>query len=322
MNKKNKQKGGTKEECLKSTYCLNKSVDQKNLLKYITAYIDKDNKNKLLYKDFGFYIDDKKNYRFKINVILKKQDVFLYIYDKKSKKDNESYCLKYKLSGKYKNGNLYYFKKSKVENINRGVCGIKKNQIVITIDGTYLIKLVNRLNKIFKVKESKLDDDARLTICGQIIKIKIIKLITDGKTWYEKNGGFKLTDEKIYNNNEIIQNTPYSYIYNISKDTKFSFFDGDSMSIEYKELEKTLNILKKYNLTENDSIKKIIKRFFDKKNTDVDNCEKAHIYKYILDLPKRNIAYKNKDSKFNNYRAYIDFLKSLTSFNESIIKYQ
>lgn len=317
-----KQKGGnSKEECLKSTYCLNKSLDQKTLLKYVTAFIDKDNKNKLLYKDFGFYLDNKKNFRFKINIILEKKDVFLYIFDKKSKKDNLSYCLKLKLSDMYKKNNVYYFKKSKVENINRGVCGIKKNAIVVTIDGTYLIKLVKKINKIFNVKTSILDDDARLTVCDQVMKIKLIKLISEGKTWYEKNGGFRLADEKIYKNNEIVQKTPYSYIYDIMKNTQFSMFEGDTMSLDEKELDKTLKILEKYNLTEKDSMKKIIKRLFDSKNTDVKNCDKAHVYKYVLDLPKRNIAYKNKDDKYNKYRNYVDLISSLSSFNESIVKY-
>lgn len=312
-----------KEElCLKSTYCLNKTNDQKVLLKYITAIIDNDNKNKLLYKDFGFNLDNKKNFRFKLNAVMDgKKKVYLYIFDKKSKKDNLSYCLRLKLSDMYKKDNAYYFKKSKVENINRGVCGIKKNAIVVTIDGTYLIKLVKKINKIFNVKTSILDDDARLTICEQVMKIKLIKLISEGKTWYEKNGGFRLSDEKIYKNNEIVQKIPYSYLYDIMKNVKFSMFDGDSMSLDEKELDETLKILKKYNLSEKDTMKKIIKRLFDSKNTDVKNCDKAHVYKYVLDLPKRNIAYKNKDDKYNKYRNYVDLISSLASFNESVVKY-
>lgn len=313
------------KECVKNTYCLNKSFDQKFLLKYITAIIDDDSKNKILYKDFGFNLDNKKNYKFKLNAIYEpkedKKSIYLYIFDKNSKKDNLSYCLRLKLSDMYKKDNFYYFKKSKVENINRGVCGIKKNSIIVTLDGTYLIKLVKRINKIFDIKISVLDDDARLTVCDQVMKIKLIKLMTDGKTWYEKTAGFRLADEQIYKNTEIIRSLPYEYIYNIMKNTKFSILEGDSLSLNETELDKTLDILKKYNLTEKDSIKKISKRIFDSKNTDVKNCDKAHIYKYMLDLPKRSIAFKNKDSQYDNYRSYVNLLSSLTGFNESILKY-
>ena len=315
-----------KKVCIKNTYCLNKSFDHKALLKYITAIIDNDNKNKILYKDFGFNLDNKKNFSFKLNAIYdpseSKKNIYLYIFDKKSKKDKLSYCLRLKLIGMYKKDKYYYFKKSKVENINRNVCGIKKKIISITLDGTYLIKLVKKINKIFKVKTSVLDDDARLTICDQVVKIKLVKLISEGKTWYEKNAGFRLTDEKIYKNNEIVQKTPYSYFYDIMKTTKFSIIDGDDLSIKEKELDKTIDILKSYGLSKNDTLNKIIKKTFDSKNKDIKNCDKAHIYKYILDLPIRSLAYKNKDSKYNIYRNYIDLLNSLTSFNESIVKYK
>lgn len=315
----------SKKECLKSTYCLNKSFDQKYLLKYITAIIDNDSKNKILYKNFGFNLDNKKNFEFKLNAIYEpnedKKSIMLYIFDNKSKKDNYSYCLRLKLIGMYKKNNIYYFKESKVENINRGVCGIKKNKIIQTIDGTYLVKLIKKINKIFDVKKSKLDDDARLTICDQIVKIKLVKLITEGKTWYEKTGGFRLVDEQIYKDNEIVQNLNYSYLYDIMKNTKFSMFEGDTTSISEKQLDKTIDILKKYKLSEKDSIKKIIKTFFDSNNKEIQSCDKAHIYHYVLDLPKRNIAYKNKDSKFNNYRNYVNLLSSLSSFNESVVKY-
>lgn len=316
-----------KKECLKTTYCLNKSLDQKSLLKYITAIINDDRKNMVLYKDFGFNLDDKKNFKFKLSGIYdpkeEKKSIYLYIFDNKNKKDNLSYCLKLKLTNMYKNKktNFYNFKKSKVENINRGVCGIKKGIIDITIDGTYLIKLVDIINKIFKVESSILDDDARLTISNQIVKIKLVKLISDGKTWYEKTAGFKIKDENIYKNAENVSKTPYSYFYNIMKNTKYSLFDGDIFSLDEKELDKTIKILNKYNLSEKDSLKKIIKVFFDNKNKDIKNLEKAHIYKYILDLPKRNLAYKNKDKKYDIYRSYIDLLNSLISFNESIKKY-
>lgn len=310
-----------KKECLKSTYCLNKSYDQKTLLKYVTAHIDNDNKKKLLYKDFGFNLDNKKNFKFKINIIIEKKDVFLYILDKKSRKDKLSYCLRLKLSKMYKKDNVYYFKKSKVENIDRGVCAIKKNVISITMDGTYLIKLVKKMNKIFKVETSTLDDDARLDICDEVIKLKLVKLISEGKTWYEKTAGYRLANEKIYKDNEIVRNTPYSYFYNVLKTTKFSMFDGDITSLNEKKLDETIDILKKYNLSDKDNLKKIIKTIFDNKNKNVKNCDRAHIYRYILNLPKRNIAYKDNDKKFDIYRNYVDLLLSLTGFNESIIKY-
>ena len=100
-----------------------------------------------------------------------------------------------------------------------------------------------------------------------------------------------------------------------------SLFDGDIESIDEKKLDKTLEILKKYELNENDTLKKIVKKIFDSNNTDVLNCDKKHIYTYVLELPIRNLAKKNKDKKYDTYRNYIELLSSLMGFNESIKKY-
>jgi len=309
----------TTEKCLVNTYCLNQKINQQKLLKYISNIIN--NKKELLYKDFGFYLRKDKNYKFKLTPIINKKKMTLYIFDKKSKKDELSYCLKMSFDKIYKKDNLYYFKKSKVDNVNRGVCGINKKVISVTLDGTYLIKLVDLLNNIFKVETSTLDDDARLDICDQVIKIKLIKLISEGKTWYEKSAGFKLKDDIIYEYTNNVSNSTFEYFYDIMKNIKFSPYDGDFSSLNIEEFEKTLNILQKYDLTKKDKLRKIIKRFFDSKHKDVKNCDKAHIYKYILDLPKRNLAYKSKDSKYDIYKNYIDLLIKLSSFNESVKKY-
>lgn len=312
-------------ECVKNTYCLNKSFDQKVLLKYITANIDNDSKNKLLYKDFGFNLDDKKNMKFKITPIVEKKYVILYILDKKSKKDALKYCLKLTLKNMYKKDKYYYFKKSKIDSINRGVCALnKKNVITETMDGTYLVKLVDKINKIFKVETSSLDDDATLEICDvKNVKIKIIKLLTEGKTWYEKTGGFRLEDEKIYKDNEIVRNLKYSYLYDIFKTYKFDFFSyRDDQPINEKKLDKTLEILKKYNLSKDNTIKEITTKFFDSKSKNIEACDKAHIYEYVIDLPKRATAYHKKDDKdLDNYRTYYNFISGLKSFNNSIKKY-
>lgn len=307
------------ESCKPNTYCLNSKLHKKFLLKYITSKIK--GKNELLYKDFGFYFSKDKNYVFKLTPVLEGKDVILYIFDKKSKKDKLSYCLKLTLKKRYEKDGFYYFKESKVDNINRGVCGIKKKVIKTTIDGTYLIKLVDVINKIFKVKISKLDDDARITICDTMIKIKLIKLLSTGKTWYEKSGGYELAEKEIYKYAKEVAETKYEYYYNLMKTEPLSMFDGDYEKIDEKELDKTLKILKKYNLSEKDTIKKIIKKIFETKDGSIANCDKKHIYKYILDLPSRMKAYKNKDEKYNKYRSYYDLLRSITGFNESIKKY-
>lgn len=307
------------DSCKPNTYCLNTTIHKKFLLKYIKNKIDK--KNELLYKDFGFYLNKDKNYVFKLTPVIEGKDIILYIFDKKSKKDNLSYCLKLTLKKRYSDNGFYYFKESKIDNINRGVCGIKKKVIQTTIDGTYLVKLVDVINKIFKVKESKLDDDARITVCDSMMKIKLIKLLSEGKTWYEKAGGYELADKKIYEYTTDVAETKYKYFYDLMKTEKMSILDGDYESIDVKELDKTLKILEKYNLSEDDTIKKITKKIFGSNDGSVLNCDKKHIYKYVLDLPSRKAVYKNKDSKYNKYRSYYNLLSSLTSFNESVKKY-
>lgn len=317
MNKKEK-------ECVKNTYCLNKSFDQKVLLRYVTAMIDNDNKNKILYKDFGFNLDNKKkNFVFKINAIYdstQSKNVFLYIFDKKNKKDKESVCLRFKLSDMYKKDKFYYFKKSKVEQINRGVCGIKNGKLMITIDGTYIVKLIGILNKMFKVEKSILDDDSKLELCDVTMKIKLIKLISEGKTWYEKTGGFRLNDENIYKNTEIAAKESFDYYYNIMKNTKMSFYDGDMSRLNEKKLDEVVEIIKKHDLSVNDSIRKITLKIFNSKK--VSDCEKAIIYEYILDLPVRNLAVKDTDKKFNAYRAYVKLNSQIFGFTESTIIYK
>lgn len=312
-----------KKECQKNTYCLNKSFEQKFLLKYITAIIDNDNKNKILYKDFGFNLDQKKNFAFKLHAIYNpdesKKDIFLYIFDKDNRKDRQSYCLRLKLINMYKKDKYYYFKKSKVENINRGICGIKKNKLVTTIDGTYLVKLVTKINKIFKVEKSMLDDDSKLDLCDVTMKIKLIKLISEGKTWYEKAGGFRLTDENIYKNTEIAAKESYQYYYDIMKNIKMSMFDGDMIRHDEKKLDKAVDIIKKHGLSMKDSIRKIILKIFNSKV--VDNCEKAIIYESVLDLPVRNKAFKDADKKYDAYRAYVNLNKQIFGFTESAVTY-
>jgi len=307
------------DSCKPNTYCLNSTLHKKFLLKYITSKIN--GKNELLYKDFGFYFSKDKNYVFKLTPVLEGKNVILYIFDKKSKKDNLSYCLKLTLKKRYEKDGFYYFKESKVDNINRGVCGIKKKVIQTTIDGTYLIKLVDAINKIFNVEVSKLDDDATLTICDKNMKIKLIKLLSTGKTWYEKTGGFELSEKSIYKDAKEVAETKYEYYYDIMKTEKLSALDGDFEQLDMKDLEKVLKILEKYGLSKKDTIKKIVKKIFETKDGSIANCDKKHIYKFVLDLPDRMRAYKDKDSKYDKYRNYRNLIKGIIGFNESVKRY-
>ncbi len=299
-------------QCEENTYCLNTRRDQQFLLKFITNKFN--GKQELLYKDFSFYINRNKNHIFKMTPIISNKTLILAIYNQ----DNTNPCLKMKFFKRTQDAlGTYYFNKSRIELIARDLCGIRKGKITESLTGKYITLLADMLNNIFRVKQSVLNDDARLTLCNIPIKLKVLKLLSDGQTWYEKTIGFSLVDTSIYELARNVSQITYEYLYNIMKDNPRNSLDGDIGIVSDDDLFKTVEILGKYNLTTRNTLQEIVKSIFE--TPGVVECDAGWVYTYVLSLPNRKKVYN--DPQYNSYKEYIDLMAKLTTHNESIKYY-
>lgn len=293
--------------CKKNTYCLNNKEGKKILLDYVNNTFK--GKNSTSFKNYSFYLNDNSNHEFKINCSYKKdiddkKKLYLNIYSNEKK-----YCLKYELKNKKKHSkySLYFgFKKSFIHNINKNLCGVKKKKYEM-LSGTYILKLVEKIDKLFEVEISELDDDSRIELCGSsATHLKIIKLMEYGQTWYEKEGGYKLKNKEIYKLTEEIRKIKLNYLYN---DIYENDFNRELLEFKLKkeDIEKTIEILKKVKLNLNNTLKDISKIF---KSTIIDECEKLHIWENVYSLPKRKKLLIKDEKNFDLYKKYYNFQKN------------
>lgn len=304
-----------KDVCNNGSYCLNTKKTQKFLVQYITNLIN--GKTQYLPQDFGFYLTNK-NYIFKLTPEIKQKKAVVYLLI--NQENNTTPCLRIKLFKKYlhEKDKVFYFQKSKIEQITRGICGIVNRKINLTLDGTYITKLADLLNQIFRVEESHLDDDARLEICNTPIRLKTIKLLTEGQTWYQKVIGFELVDKNIYTLAENIANTKYEYLYNIILNNPRDSLSGDIIAVKEEDLNNTLEVLTKFNLSRNNTLREIAKTVFETKSNNP--CDVATIYKFVFNLPNRNKVYN--DPNYQTFKDYVDFQKAMYNLNDSVKFYQ
>ena len=297
--------------CKKNTYCLNKKEGKKVLLDYVTNTFKE--KTSTSFKNYSFYIESKKmNYVFKIHCSYKKpqfekkKKLLLEIFDKKKK-----YCLKFEFMGNkqhpdYKN--FKGFKKSYIHNINKNVCGIKKSKYLLSLSGSYILGLVDKINKIFKVEESSLSDDSRLEAISPSVHLKIIKLYEYNKTWYQKEGGF-LPENHIklsqYSKDAGKLKLKDLYKYMNDKDLK-DWSPIDEHLIKEEDINEIYRILKKENLDENSDLKSIALTF---KSKDLKKSEKLHLWNNIFSLTKREKISKSKKIEYKLIQAYLELLK-------------
>lgn len=297
--------------CKKNTYCLNKKEGKKVLLDYVTNTFK--GKTSTSFKNYGFYIESKKmNYQFKILCTYKipdnekknksaKKKLLLEIFDKKKK-----YCLKFELKSNKQHPefkNFRGFKKSYLHLLGKNICGFKKGKQTVNLSGSYILSLVDKINKIFKVEESELQDDSRLEVINSSVQMKIIKLYEYNKTWYQKEGGF------IPENN--VELSQYSKdagklklkdLYDYMNDEKLRQWGIDEQFVKEEDMNEVYKILKKEKLDENSNLKSIALAF---KSKVIKNSEKFHLWNNIFSLTKRKKISQSKNSEYKLIQAYL-----------------
>ncbi len=296
--------------CKKNTYCLNKKEGKQVLLDYVTNTFKE--KTSTSFKNYSFYIESKKmNYQFKIHCsykipqFQKKKKLLLEIFDKKKK-----YCLKFELKSNkqhpdYKN--FRGFKKSYIHNINKNVCGIKKGKYLVSLSGSYILSLVDRINKIFKVEESELSDDSRLEAIHPSVHLKIVKLYEYNKTWYQKEGGF-LPDNhlKLCQYSKDAGKLKLKDLYEYYNDKNLKEWGIDEQHIKEEDIKEVYRILNKEKLNKNHNLKSISLAF---KSKDLKNSEKLHLWNNIYSLSKRKNISQSKNPEYKLIQAYLKLLE-------------
>jgi hypothetical protein len=298
--------------CKKNTYCLNKKEGKKVLLDYVTNTFK--GKTSTSFKNYSFYIESKKmNYEFKIHCSYKKpqfekkKKLLLELFDKKRK-----YCLKFELMGNKQHPdfkNFKGFKKSYIHNVNKNVCGIKKSKYLLSLSGSYVLHLADKINKIFKVEESSLSDDSRLEAIAPSVHLKIIKLYEYNKTWYQKEGGF-LPENHLnlvqYSKDAGKLKLKDLYEYMNDKNLK-DWSPIDEHYVKEEDIKEVYRLLKKEKLDENSNLKSISLAF---KSKVIKNSEKLHLWDNIFSLTKREKISKSKKPEYKLIQAYLKLLDS------------
>ena len=275
---------------------LNKDDGKNQLLDYVAKVIDSgiihSNRNYEFLingssRTFKIKIHNRKNHYNDAN-----KTILLYIYTIAHKKETSDlekhFCLKLELKGnRTKNKRQYFFTESYIHGIYKHKCS---NPIM---NGKFIVQLAENINKIFKVKTSKLLDDSRLPICLEnsdntaVVSLKTIKLLQIGKTWYEKEAGFKLEDTKQYELAKKVQKIPLSSFLNIATNSNLhtmteSYINSNEDLKSIKQIKRIETILKKVNLSKESTFQEIAKDIFDFSNPEIKNCEKLEIWKTVI----------------------------------------
>lgn len=297
--------------CKKNTYCLNKKEGKKVLLDYVTNTFK--GKTSTSFKNYSFYIESKNmNYEFKIHCSYKKpqfekkKKLLLELFDKKKK-----YCLKFELMGNKQHPdfrNFRGFKKSYIHNVNKNVCGIKKSKYLLSLSGSYILSLVDRINKIFKVEESSLSDDSRLEAISPSVHLKIIKLYEYNKTWYQKEGGYLPEDHlNLVQYSKDAGKLKLKDLYKYYNDKDLRHWGIDEQFVKEEDMNEVYKILKKEKLDENSNLKSISLAF---KSKVIKNSEKKSLWDNIFSLTKREGISKSKKPEYKSIQAYLKLLDS------------
>jgi hypothetical protein len=302
--------------CKKNTYCLNKKDGKKILLDYVTNTFK--GKTSTSFKNYSFYIDSKKmSYQFKIHCSYKKQEfektkksakkkLLLEIFDNKKK-----YCLKFEFMGNKQHPdfkNFRGFKKSYIHNINKNVCGIKKTKHLLSLSGSYILHLTDKINKIFKVEVSSLSDDSRIEAIAPSVHLKIIKLYEYNKTWYQKEGGFLPENHiELSQNSKDAGKLKLKDLYKYYMDDKLRHWGINEQFVKEEDMNEVYKILKKEKLDENSNLKSISIAF---KSKVIKNSEKLSLWNNIFSLTKREKISKSKNPEYKLIQGYLFLLDS------------
>lgn len=319
--------------CLpKTDFCLNTKNGKDGLLRYVRNTID--GGQNLSQRKFGFYWSKcckvnssivNKRFRIYIKNIKdsnnKTTSVLLRIfhYPLNKKKKNNKLCLKMELKTPIKMSGYYSFKTSFIDKLDKGPCGINKTEL----KGPSLVRIADKINKIFKVESSSLNDDSRLELCNyKGMVLKTIKLLQYGKTWYEREAGFILDEPEIYELCKIVRKSKLSILFEVIRQDIVEQISNEynTTKDEYEpKIKKLENLLKIDNLTLNNTYQQVFKKAIHP-TSKLTDCQKAEVYKILFDniwdrkivldneIPEDGIKGISKDT-LEKYKAIINFEK-------------
>jgi len=320
-----------KTKCLpKTDFCLNTKNGKDGLLRYVRNTIDSG--QNLSQRKFGFYWSKcckvnssivNKRFRIYIKNIKdsnnKTTSVLLRIfhYPLNKKKKNNKLCLKMELKTPIQMSGYYSFKTSYIHNINKGPCGINKTEL----KGPSLIRIADKINKIFKVESSSLEDDSRLDMCNTNMVLKTIKLLQYGKTWYEREAGFILDEPEIYELCKIVRKSKLSILFEVIRQDIVEQISSEYNATKDKyepEIKKLENLLKIENLTLNNTYQQVFKKAIHP-TSKLTDCQKIEVYNILFSnwdrkkvlnnkIPEDGIKGISKDT-LEKYKAIINFEK-------------
>jgi hypothetical protein len=101
--------------------------------------------------------------------------------------------------------------------------------------GTELIQLFDKLaEEMSNITYIELNDKSQIDICGKIIALFMIKILTEGESWYNKHGYFSEENEYVKSHNESIINMPYEEFRDIVYQDELEEFKEDNTIEDYK----------------------------------------------------------------------------------------
>ena len=288
---------------------LNTKIGQKKLLSiFKLSYAGKKCEKDILCSYIFTKNKKKEEQIFDLNICRKKTKMYVRMTENRP----NGFCLKMYFDQQRqhpKQKSYYSFKKSKIELINRGECGYANTKKSKIISGSFLLNVANHLNDLLYVDMSTLEDDSRLMICDSNVSIKIINLFKYGKTWYEREGGYKLDDKEIYKRIKIVGEMRVSELYNKLKEIdedllKSSITDITEKKINLEKIKKVSDLLEKIKMSKNSKIKNLIPKIFER-NSPFKECEQKFLWDFILGLGSRAHIKKNPEQ----YKILTDYYK-------------
>lgn len=101
--------------------------------------------------------------------------------------------------------------------------------------GTELIQLFDKLaEEMSNITYIELNDKSQIDICGKIIALFMIKILTEGESWYNKHGYFSEENEYVKSHNESIINMPYEEFRDIVYQDELEEFKEDNTIEDYE----------------------------------------------------------------------------------------